>query len=131
MNGVDVEAELADLRDRLVQEPGSRNELWVRPGWHVLVAELNHQLREIDPDVPVRQVKEKLGRLRVYLGASEKADELEAAVLAAEARSVTVCDLCGAPGQLHQDGIYRTRCDLHAGGPEAVALIAVHNATFR
>lgn len=114
----DVES-LAELHGRLYQDEGwAGNDLWVRDGWLPLLAQLNRSLRVIDAGFVVVQAKEKFGRLRVYLlpstNGAEVDQELEAAVDAAEAASVTICDVCAAPGLLLYDtGPHRTRCVEH------------------
>jgi len=61
--------------------------------------------------VPILQVKEKFGGLRVYVGAADPA--LLQAIERAEQQSHTICEVCGAdhaattPGA---DGWLRTRC---------------------
>lgn len=59
----------------------------------------------------VRQVKEKFGRLRVYLGRAD--DRISALVSFAEHHSSRVCEQCGAPGKLRSEGWLRTLCDRH------------------
>jgi hypothetical protein len=59
----------------------------------------------------VRQVKEKFGALRVYLGREDP--RISALVEFAEYHSSKVCEQCGAPGTLRTDGWMRTLCDAH------------------
>jgi len=62
-------------------------------------------------DVTVVQVKEKYGRLRVYVdGGNEATEHL---IDAAEKESESICDLCGAPGSISIAGWRATRCTKH------------------
>lgn len=64
--------------------------------------------------VQIAQIKEKFGGLRFYVYGGS--DDLFDAIQEAEKKSVSICEVCGAPGVLLKDrGIYRTRCDAHAG----------------
>ena len=87
----------------------------------------------------VVQVKEKFGTLRFYIRTPEVPDDdeymkvdqspapqgflalrpvagiknIRALIEAAEARSMTICEKCGAPGQLYPSGYWYTACDEH------------------
>lgn len=76
------------------------------PGWHPILVELESQLAELDSGYVVRQCKEKFGTLRVYAHSErpELRDAFRAAIREAEARSAMTCELCGAPGSLHETG---------------------------
>ncbi|MDR6663987.1 hypothetical protein [Rhizobium sp. 1399] len=67
----------------------------------------------------IRQVKEKMGTLRLYDDIEGVPDEVVATIAAArelaEARSYHVCEWCGQPGVLrNREGYYTTTCDEHA-----------------
>jgi hypothetical protein len=66
------------------------------------------------------RITERNGTLRIYWGGRLSARSeaaVRAAVDLAEARSLCVCELCGAEGRLHRDGgILSTRCSDHAQG---------------
>lgn len=69
----------------------------------------------------LRQVREKMGGLRLYAGASEAIHEaVFAAYRAAEREADHTCEICGEPGRLVQiDRLYATRCQAHdEGGKE-------------
>jgi hypothetical protein len=71
--------------------------------------------------VHVKQIKEKLGGLRIYIDSVGLPAETEAAVQEAidlaEARASCTCEICGSPGVLHdRAGWYLTRCERHAEG---------------
>jgi hypothetical protein len=58
-------------------------------------------------------MKEKFGRLAVYLAAAPTVEML-VAIQAAENASVATCEVCGAPGRLEErHGWYSTRCPAH------------------
>ncbi len=86
---------------------------WIQcgPGWYPILARLEEQLNQIDPDYQVLQIKEKFGTLRFYLAAQY--DELgKAAVAEAEAEAARTCELCGSRGHLRtRNSWLRTLCD--------------------
>ena len=76
-------------------------------GWESLYGPLIKLCNE--NNIKITQIKEKYGGLRFYvLGAPDwlwdKIDE-------AEKKSFTICELCGAPGELRGAIWYMTRCD--------------------
>jgi hypothetical protein len=92
-------------------------------GWFALLWRLSGQLEELIAQMPepgqaayfAVQVKEKWGQLRFYLSASTAA-MLQATEAALE-ESGHLCELCGAPGTLvQQGGSFMTRCSVHVPG---------------
>lgn len=85
-------------------------------GWYdlidVLCAMLQDDTRQGGaPQVVATQVKEKYGGLRFYV---RVADERQyAAIEFAEAMSLRLCEICGAPGKVNHAGWSMTRCDAH------------------
>ena len=102
---------LAGLRRRL--PPGESPSCG--PGWAPLLAAVDAELAQLDPDYAVSQVKEKFGTLRFYAysklhpGADS---EFYTAIRNAERKSATVCEECSAEGSLHRHkrGWLRTLC---------------------
>lgn len=102
----------------------------VESGWLPLIAD---SLRDIERVLEkhgwigrarVRQIKEKLGDLRIYVRPvseddsyhSALADELALIRNEIAERSVATCEICGDPGTLENfDGYYQTLCNAHAG----------------
>ena len=86
---------------------------WIQcgPGWYPILARIEKQLRQIDPDYQVLQIKEKFGTLRFYL--AWQYDELgKAAVAEAEAEAARTYELCGSPGRLRiRNSWLRTVCN--------------------
>ena len=86
---------------------------WIQcgPGWYPILARTEEQLRQIDPDYQVLQIKEKFGTLRFYL--AWQYDELgKAAVAEAEAEAARTYELCGSPGRLRtRNSWLRTVCN--------------------
>jgi hypothetical protein len=74
---------------------------WIRceAGWYPLLVRLDAQLRQIDPDYEVYQVKEKLGTLRLYWSGYD-IEAARAAVADAEAESARTSERCGDSGRL-------------------------------
>lgn len=87
-------------------------------GWGGILTELRRDLEMIDPDLVVRQVKQKGGVLEVWAEASDPAlaDAVYARITAAQELSARTCERCGAPGYVRQkpSGWYQALCDEHA-----------------
>ena len=64
-------------------------------GWHGLV---KHVLDNLSEGCYPSQIKEKFGLLRIYLRCGT--DEDYALVREAEKQSATICENCGAPGEV-------------------------------
>lgn len=70
-------------------------------GWALLVRRLDANLREIDPNYRIGQVKEKFGGLRYYIDAFDGDTDTDLAnklVRTAEDASFKICEDCGGPG---------------------------------
>lgn len=81
-------------------------------GWYPLIQKLIEDLIQLGWDKKVTQVKEKFGGLRFYI--NEGSDEIHTRITEAEIESYTICEMCGAPGEIRRDiGWYRTLCDSH------------------
>jgi len=94
-------------------------------GWFPIIKRLSEQLDEIatrhglseDKWPRVVQVKEKFGQLRYVLRGGEGTHgtpvwaEIVAAKNAAETESLSVCERCGAPGEMRQGGWIHVYCD--------------------
>lgn len=60
----------------------------------------------------IRQIKEKMGTLRLAVSMGESVPEIDASLDAAEQASYRVCELCGAPGVgRNTEGLLRVTCD--------------------
>jgi hypothetical protein len=95
----------------------------IQAGWRGLMERLLKRLEAAIMAEPVDQrnrfriiqIKEKFGRLTVYLATAGTA-EMEAAIHAAFEESATVCEVCAAPGLLEERGPlgwWATRCRTH------------------
>ncbi|GBD85422.1 hypothetical protein BMS3Abin02_01829 [bacterium BMS3Abin02] len=103
------EAALRALLERISDGWGR----WIQcgPGWYPILARLEEQLRQIDPEYRVHQIKEKFGTLRFYWEGRDY-NTGEATVVDAEAESARTCELCGSPGHLRtRNSWLRTLCD--------------------
>lgn len=84
-------------------------------GWYPLIEPVLQYIKEYNKDkgdldkITVYQIKEKWGVLQMDIG--NYPEEVEKMVEAAEKASATVCEKCGAPGTLRQDGWWATLCD--------------------
>lgn len=65
--------------------------------------------REKAPELRLTQVKEKFGRLRVYIG--QAPDEAHTLCAVASAMSGYVCEMCGDAGHVRDGSWIRTLCD--------------------
>ncbi|SDL91531.1 hypothetical protein [Microbacterium azadirachtae] len=91
----------------------------VGPGWHALLAKLDHELTAIDRDYVVQQVKSKFGALSFYAQATNEPDEYNEAfrqtIRDAEWASTTICEECGEPARTYTIRMWVwTLCDEHA-----------------
>ena len=72
----------------------------VEKGWRPLVEPILRRIGELNAGgagIEVTQVKEKYGALRFYTGPAPA--EIQEMIAAAEEKSVTVCERCGAPAE--------------------------------
>jgi hypothetical protein len=93
-----------------------------RAGWRQVVvsildrleAEIEAQPLDRRDGYRIVQIKEKLGRLTVYL-ASEPTAAMWTAISEASDQSSRVCEVCGEPGELAERPLLLSaRCDVHA-----------------
>lgn len=81
-------------------------------GWYPLIQKLIGDLIELGWDKQVTQVKEKFGGLRFYINSCTR--EMLDRICEAEKESYSICEECGAPGELRKDlGWYFTLCEVH------------------
>jgi hypothetical protein len=66
------------------------------------------------PKFEVLQVKEKFGGLRYYVNC-RKEEAIRQRIGAAQEESFPICEVCGQPGTLRENGLIKTLCDEHAG----------------
>lgn len=67
----------------------------VGPGWSDLISRLVNDLFELEWNGEVLQCKEKFGGLCFYTGTTT--EEMDVVIRAAEAKSYSICEECGAP----------------------------------
>ena len=90
----------------------------VGPGWLPLIERLNEDLRDIDPEYTIGQIKEKFGGLRFY--AYSKLSEANYTrwmnlIQEAEDTSYSTCEVCGGKGYRNNYGGWiKTLCRYHA-----------------
>lgn len=88
-------------------------------GWEPLIRELSQEVEAIIVAMPekerkkfrVKQVKEKFGTLRFYMGIAH--DGIRAAIDRAEQKSAQTCQTCGKPGKVRSGGWISVLCDEH------------------
>ena len=94
---------------------------YMREGWYDLVLELDDAISKIYPFYTIRQVKDKFGGLRYYIGGlppiipETHRNQIYDLIHEAEEKSYTICDICGEPGKTMKVGEYliATRCKNH------------------
>ena len=98
-------------------------------GWFDIIDQMCSGIEAAQPDgVRWIQIKEKCGKLRIYAdGCTSETAEL---IHAAEAESVTVCDVCGAPGVHRWERRAATRCEAHRGPPRGPRLTEAEFAEY-
>jgi hypothetical protein len=103
---------------RLSINPAFGQWVGVDEGWYQIVVDCDRDLRYIDPNYSIQQIKEKFGTLRYYFQPSipdvRVESIMEAIVDAAERKSEYTCERCGkADGtvSLRDGGWLKTLCD--------------------
>lgn len=86
----------------------------VGSGWAPLIKEVFSFIEENKIHSKVIQVKEKWGGLRIYTDVMHM--ELDRKIIEAEQRSLSICEVCGSPGNVRGGSWYRTLCDEHSNG---------------
>lgn len=96
---------------------------WCDGGWLDLLERLCTRIEAAlgaGERVRIQQLKEKFASLRCYWSGEVSpatAARIREAVALAEARSACTCEECGDVGRLYRaDGVYMTRCAVHAKG---------------
>ena len=93
-------------------------------GWDGLTLPIIEEIRrynEKNPDnkIYINQIKEKWGRLEIYI--SESVDYLDKMILKAGNESKHICELCGARGRLLKiNDWYMTLCEEHIKAKQEV-----------
>jgi hypothetical protein len=83
----------------------------VGEGWWPIVEKLDSDLKEIDPDYQVDQVKEKFGGLRYYASYNQEVSEQARKLIGqAEVQASKTCEWCGNPGDLGGSRWMKTLC---------------------
>lgn len=101
------------IRSRFAE--GWSNYVEVDEGWYELVIACHEDLKKLDPDYKVSQIKEKFGSLRYYFQPSEACDRLtfykmKEVTDGYEKLSSETCEATGKPGVLmrSETGWYKT-----------------------
>jgi hypothetical protein len=106
--------------DTIDAQPLARWGIEINAGWRPILerllgrleAEIAAQPMDDRDRFRVLQIKEKFGRLTVYL--ADSTPDMDAAIQAAADESTRTCEVCGAPGQLKQrDYWWAPRCKGH------------------
>lgn len=88
-------------------------------GWEKILTELCEEMNQYKNYVEFAQIKEKLGRLTVYVDfINDPVKEIKEKVINITEKyleySKTICDVCGESGKLFSDhGWLKTRCESH------------------
>lgn len=81
-------------------------------GWLQIIADLIEELLAAGWDKQIKQIKEKFGGLRFYIGSGS--EEIWDIIGKYERLSYETCEECGEQGELRNDlGWWRTLCDKH------------------
>jgi hypothetical protein len=75
-------------------------------GWYPLIEECHSELKAVDPNYEILQIKEKFGGLRYYFETldADNYPKMHEIVRKYEAKSFTVCEVTGNGGTLHKKG---------------------------
>lgn len=112
----EIKSVLAEIIDK-IQPPWGKT-IACDDGWHQLVAKCHLELKAMDPNYEIFQIKEKFGTLRFYF-LTRKNDyvELEMWKISQkyELASAEICEITGKPGKLmHKNGRYKTLAEEYA-----------------
>lgn len=79
-------------------------------GWYDLISNTLEELKSLNQNVKIIQIKEKFGLLRMYVDGGSKAGKI---VFDAERRSAAICERCGEPGVTsnNKNSWVRTLCE--------------------
>lgn len=82
-------------------------------GWSDIIKEamalLNDHNEQLERPIEITQIKEKFGRLRIYLSASDEVTDK--IIKEAYAKCAVTCEQCGEPGTLTEIGYWlQTLC---------------------
>lgn len=133
-----IDSALHDRWPKILAPNGRKVPLYTDTGWNTLLDALCGQLQHYTdhagaPQVEARQIKEKLGGLRFYVG--EASAIQHALIRFAEGLSYRICETCGAVGQLckTEGHWFTTKCQAHApdGAKPAVPEDASLHITIR
>ena len=86
-------------------------------GWGRIVRDALVGIRDIHPDIRIRQVKEKMGGLVIYADTRQgrlswdAGERIEGVRRRASDRSLVTCELCAQEGRLLRASAWRVRCD--------------------
>ena len=106
--------------DTIDAQPLARWGIEINAGWRPILERL---LRRLEAEIEAQplddrdrfrilQIREKSGRLTVYL--ADSTPEMDAAIQEAADESTHTCEVCGAPGELKQrDCWWVPRCEQH------------------
>ena len=100
----------------------------VGPGWLPLLDRLWADLRALDPTIRLRQVKEKMGGLRVYVVCSPGVEPAETRRLidATCKEAKQTCELCAGPGVVTRfGGLWKCVCVEHSELTAGELLVAL------
>jgi hypothetical protein len=90
---------------------------YVSAGWFPILERLFPKLKGLGWDGKVDQIKEKFGKLRIYV--ANGSEPIYSAIAEAETESGKACEDCGAPGRSdswagkENSGWIRTLCEQH------------------
>lgn len=93
-------------------------------GWKEIVDQVSFKIEQVNNKYPgssyihASQIKQKFGGLRYYVSFedinNDDVNYVYSIIEEAEKRSLTICEICGAPGKRSKQGYYmETVCDEH------------------
>jgi hypothetical protein len=77
-------------------------------GWEPLLRKAITKIVKIDPNAEATQIKEKYGSLRLYISTNK--DKAFDVAEEAEDKSCEICEICGKPGTINENGWLKSRC---------------------
>ena len=99
----ELQLEIEALKEKI--SPSFGKYISVDEGWYQIVVDCDKELRTIDPNYQILQIKEKFGGLRYYMTpcndtTEEQRDKMYEVISKYEAIAARTCEATGQPGVL-------------------------------
>lgn len=108
---IDIQPEIKDILSRF--QTSFPAIIDCDDGWSKLIVDCHRELRSVDHDYTIAQIKEKFGGLRYYFASSDPSlyKQMGQIVAKYEKESFRICEVCGKSGTTENiGGLIKTLC---------------------